>query len=188
MIALNAIVYRFIDSEADLDSAIKSLLPLAQVPTVAYPELVRSGQIAAIVGLLSHENADIALDIIELIHELTDEDVGNEGDEEDEEDEGGDNEAALNTLIDSLVSLSGLKFLQGVADKENQLENSILELLVDNIRRFNEAEEADRQGIYNILGLCTTILVKSRLTAETIFQESLRISSVQDPSLLNCSS
>lgn len=93
--------HRFIDSEADLDSAIKALLPLAQVPTLAYPELVRSGQIATIVGLLSHENADIALDIIELVHELTDEDVGNEG--EGEEEEGEDSEAALKTLIDALV-------------------------------------------------------------------------------------
>lgn len=96
--------FRFIDSEADLDSAIKALLPLAQVPSLAYPDLVRSGQVATIVGLLSHENADIALDIIELVHELTDEDVGNEGDEEDE---GEDSEAALKTLIDALVRPTG---------------------------------------------------------------------------------
>ena len=33
-----------------------------------------------------------------------------------------------------------------------QLENSILELLVDNLMRLNEAEESDRQGVFHILG------------------------------------
>jgi beta-catenin-like protein 1 len=95
---------RFIDSEADLDAAIKALLPLAQVPEVAYPLLVSSGQLEVLVGLLSHENADIALDIIELVHELTDEDVGEEADDEDEKDPE-QREAALKSLIKALVRL-----------------------------------------------------------------------------------
>ena len=33
-----------------------------------------------------------------------------------------------------------------------QLSNSILELLVDNLSRFNETEESDRQGIFHVLG------------------------------------
>ncbi|KAF8505761.1 DUF1716-domain-containing protein [Russula emetica] len=125
---------KFIDSEADLDTAIKALLPLAQVPKVAYPLLVSSGQLEALVGLLSHENADIALDVIELIHELTDEDVGEEDEDEHEEDPD-QREAALKSLIRALLDLS------------------ILELLVDNMTRLNEAEEADRQGIYHVLGI-----------------------------------
>ena len=99
---------RFIDSEADLDAAIKALLPLAQVPNVAYPLLVSSGQLGALVGLLSHENADIALDVIELVHELTDDDVGEENDNEDEEDPE-QREAALKSLISSLVRLRFMK-------------------------------------------------------------------------------
>ncbi|TFY70154.1 hypothetical protein EVG20_g2848 [Dentipellis fragilis] len=129
---------KFIDSEADLDSAIKALLPLAQVPTVAYPELIRSGQIEKIVGLLSHENTDIALDVVELVHELTDEDVGLEGEEEGVDQD--QREAALKSLVDAL------------------LEISILELLVDNMSRFNEKEEADRQGIFHVLGIFENIV------------------------------
>lgn len=102
---------RFIDSEADLDAAIKALLPLAQVPEVAYPLLVSSGQLEVLVGLLSHENADIALDVIELIHELTDEDVGEETDNEDEEDPE-QREAALKSLINALVRLLLIKVEQ----------------------------------------------------------------------------
>jgi beta-catenin-like protein 1 len=103
---------RFIDSEADLDAATKALLPLAQVPKVAYPLLVSSGQLEVLVGLLSHENADIALDIVELVHELTDEDVGEESDSEDEEDPE-QREAALKTLIKALVCLISINVEHG---------------------------------------------------------------------------
>ncbi|KAA1466407.1 DUF1716-domain-containing protein [Dentipellis sp. KUC8613] len=129
---------KFIDSEADLDSAIKALLPLAQVPTVAYPELIKSGQIEKVVGLLSHENTDIALDVVELVHELTDEDVGLEGEEEGVDQD--QREGALKSLVDALLKLS------------------ILELLVDNMSRFNEREEADRQGIFHVLGIFENIV------------------------------
>lgn len=105
---------RFIDSEADLDTAIKALLPLAQVPNVAYPLLIGSGQLEALVGLLSHENADIALDVIELIHELTDEDVGEEDEDEDEEDPD-QREAALKSLISALVRLVFIKKVENCA-------------------------------------------------------------------------
>jgi beta-catenin-like protein 1 len=106
ILVLTIATARFIDSEADLDTAIKALLPLAQVPNVAYPLLVGSGQLEALVGLLSHENADIALDVIELIHELTDEDVGEEGENNDDPDQ---REAALKSLINALVRLVCIK-------------------------------------------------------------------------------
>ncbi|KAG1755643.1 Catenin-beta-like protein [Suillus lakei] len=120
---------KFIDSEADLDSALKSLLSLAQSPVLAYPELVRSGSVSLLIGLLSHENADIVIDVVDVIHELTDEDVGNELEDEEEQEEA----AAL-------------------------LENSILELLVDNLSRLNETEESDRQGVFHILGVFENML------------------------------
>ena len=43
---------------------------------MAYPEIVQSGAVERFVGLLSHENVDIVIDIVEIVHELTDEDVG----------------------------------------------------------------------------------------------------------------
>lgn len=91
---------RFIDSEADLDGAIKALLPLAQAPLLAYPELVRSGTVTLLVGLLAHENADIVIDVVEVVHELTDEDVGNEDEDEETEETA---EEALKILIQGLV-------------------------------------------------------------------------------------
>ena len=67
------------------------------------------------IGLLSHENADIVIDVVEVIHELTDEEVGNEIDDDDEEEGGeGSREEALKTLIEGLVGLSYFSFISWV--------------------------------------------------------------------------
>ncbi|KAG8751173.1 hypothetical protein FRC12_012557 [Ceratobasidium sp. 428] len=144
---------KFIDSEADLDAAIKALLPLAQVPTVSYPELIKSGATMLLVGLLSHENMDIVIDVVEVVHEFTDEDVGGEDeDEEEEEEEGGGrkNEEELKALIESLVT------------------NQTLELLVQNLARMDEKEETDRQGVFHTLGIFENVLGSRPALAETL--------------------
>ena len=138
---------RFIDSEADLDLAIKSLLPLSQILSVAYPELVKSGTVDHLIGLLSHENMDIVIDVVELIHELTDEDAT----ADEEQDETGKSEESLKLLVDNLVRSSGLKLAR--VNPSFKVENSILDLLIDNLKRVNEAEESDRQGLFHILGM-----------------------------------
>lgn len=144
---------KFIDSEADLDAAIKALLPLAQAPTVSYPELIKSGATVLLVGLLSHENMDIVIDVVEVIHEFTDEDVGGE-DEDEELDEDGQvnkqSEETLKALIDSLVA------------------NQTLELLVQNLTRMDEKEETDRQGVFHTLGIFENVLGSRPTLAETL--------------------
>jgi beta-catenin-like protein 1 len=157
---------RFIDSEADLDSALKALLPLAQVPALACPELVKSGTITHLIGLLAHENVDIAIDVVEVLKELTDEDVGNEADEYDEEE--ATKEDGLKILLDSLVSLVLATLTDRHSYGYSQLENSALELLVSNMTRFNEAEESDRQGIYYTLGIFENVIGLNPSLARTL--------------------
>ena len=99
-ILVNLVAPRFIDSEADLDTAIKSLLPLSQSPALAYSELVRSGMLSSLVGLLTHENMDIVIDVVELIYELTDEDADMEYEDENYEIA----EEPLKILVEGLVS------------------------------------------------------------------------------------
>ncbi|KAK1579505.1 Catenin-beta-like protein [Colletotrichum navitas] len=65
---------KFIESEADLDTAIKDLSILAEHSEL-YPHFVKLGCVASLVGLLAHENTDIAIDAVEIIGELIDEDV-----------------------------------------------------------------------------------------------------------------
>lgn len=61
-------------SEADLDADIKALSILSDHPDL-YGEFAKLGCVASLVSLFSHENTDIAIDAIEIINELTDEDV-----------------------------------------------------------------------------------------------------------------
>ncbi|KAK3899345.1 Catenin-beta-like protein [Staphylotrichum tortipilum] len=65
---------RFIDSEADLDAAVRGLSVLAEHAEL-YPEFVSLGCVESLLGLLAHENTDIALAAVEIVGELTDEDV-----------------------------------------------------------------------------------------------------------------
>lgn len=80
-------------SEADLDSDIKALSILSEHP-ILYEEFARIGCVSSLVSLLSHENTDIAIDAIEIINELTDEDVEAE-------------QSHWDTLVDAMVSRAG---------------------------------------------------------------------------------
>jgi beta-catenin-like protein 1 len=68
---------KFMASEADLDAEIKSWSLLGEHPEL-YPEFAESEALGMLVGLLAHENTDIAIGAIEIISELTDDDVGAE--------------------------------------------------------------------------------------------------------------
>ncbi|KAH9209306.1 beta-catenin-like protein-like protein 1 [Leptodontidium sp. 2 PMI_412] len=65
---------KFMGSEADLDADIKALSILTEHPEL-YGEFAKLGCVASLVGLLAHENTDIAIDAVEIISELTDEDL-----------------------------------------------------------------------------------------------------------------
>ena len=64
-------------SEADLDADIKALSILSEHPEL-YEDFSKLGCVSSLASLLSHENTDIAIDAIEIINELTDEDVAAE--------------------------------------------------------------------------------------------------------------
>ncbi|KAJ4366213.1 hypothetical protein N0V83_007849 [Neocucurbitaria cava] len=68
---------KFMDSEGDLDEGIKGLSILSEHPEL-YEEFAKSTAASKLVELLAHENTDIAIAAIEIISELTDEDVAGE--------------------------------------------------------------------------------------------------------------
>ncbi|KAI8148878.1 Catenin-beta-like protein [Fennellomyces sp. T-0311] len=137
---------KFMESEADLDEEIKNLATLTEAPHL-YPEIVQLGSVPSIISLLSHENTDIAIDAIDLINELIDEDVGMGEDE----------------LERSEEATKGMKVLADAL-----LENELLELLVQNLDRLDEKEESDRQGIFKILGIMESLLGLDPQLAERI--------------------
>lgn len=65
---------KFMESEADLDADVKALSILSEHPEL-YSEFAKLGCVNSLVSLLAHENTDIAIDAIEIIGELIDEDV-----------------------------------------------------------------------------------------------------------------
>lgn len=65
---------KFMGSEADLDADIKALSILTEHSEL-YGEFAKLGCVASLIGLLAHENTDIAIDAVEIVSELTDEDV-----------------------------------------------------------------------------------------------------------------
>ena len=84
-------------SEADLDADIKALSILSEHPEL-YQEFAKLGCVSSLVSLLSHENTDIAIDVIEIINELTDEDVQAE-------------EAQWDGLVDAMLDADLLNLL-----------------------------------------------------------------------------
>ncbi|KAK0320087.1 hypothetical protein LTR82_009023 [Friedmanniomyces endolithicus] len=65
---------KFMASEADLDTEIKSWSLLAEHPEL-FAGFAESESVGMLVGLLAHENTDIAIAAIEILSELLDEDV-----------------------------------------------------------------------------------------------------------------
>jgi beta-catenin-like protein 1 len=130
---------KFMASEADLDADIKALSILAEHPEL-YGEFARLGCVGSLVGLLAHENVDIAIDAVEIISELTDEDV--EAKQEQWHD-----------LVDAMI------------------EADLLDLLVSNFGRLNEANESDLIGVYHALSvlenLASTVSLAEKIGQDT---------------------
>ncbi len=57
---------KFMDSEVELDCEIKNLAAVASDPEL-YPVLVELGAVPSLLALLTHENTDIACDVISLL-------------------------------------------------------------------------------------------------------------------------
>ncbi|KIW02281.1 uncharacterized protein PV09_06431 [Verruconis gallopava] len=120
---------KFMASEADLDDQIKGLSILSEHPEL-YAEFAEQGCVASLVGLLSHENADIAIDAIEAISELIDEDV-----QATEEQWNAFVEAALEADLLDLLSSNFSRLDEGQEADRTGIYNalSILESLASNV-------------------------------------------------------
>lgn len=152
---------RFIDSEADLDAALRALVLLTTDPAALYPELWKHEGLEQVVNLLSHENADIAAAAIQVLEELTDDDVldGRQGEQA---------AATVQRLVDGL------------------LEHQSPALLVSNLSRFDDTRpttddaaardhyESDVQAIYHTLGVLENMVsIRPSVAAHIVSQTRL---------------
>eukprot|EP00249_Psilotum_nudum_P019647 c27357_g1_i1 orf=282-1895(-) len=132
---------KFVDSEVELDEEIKKLHALAAVPDL-YEELVRLNTVSSLLGLLTHENTDIAIDVVSLLNDLTDEDVI------------GETEEYALVLVDALV------------------ENNALELLVQNLSRLEESEPDEATAVFNTLSILENMIEVKPAVGELVCERT----------------
>ena len=150
---------------------------LTSNPKAFYPELVKLGVIGSLADLLSHENIDISLSVINVLEELTDDDVAESADPDAADDDDDD------------VSGGETGARQAVADfADNLVKSQLVELTVNNLARMREdAEEAERAGVYHSLGLIENLLsllpTLSSTVARTTTLVSWLLERLQPPSM-----
>ncbi|KAG2713932.1 hypothetical protein I3760_03G002400 [Carya illinoinensis] len=139
---------RFADSELELHEELHKLKILAGGPEL-YPDLVNLNAIPSILNLLAHDNTDIAIDVVQLLQDLTDPD----NDDDDE-----NNEEHARILVDALV------------------ENNVLELLVQNLHRLSDTGEAadpdEMAAVYSTLATIENLIEVKPPVAELVCERT----------------
>ncbi|XP_011005908.1 PREDICTED: beta-catenin-like protein 1 [Populus euphratica] len=137
---------KFADSEIDLHNELHKLKILSSAPEL-YPDLINLNTIPSILSLLSHENTDIAIDVIQLLQDLTDEDVVEMSNENEEE--------SMKALVNTLI------------------ENNVLELLVQNLQRLSDSDDQDEMAaVYNTLATVENMIEVEPKVAEMICEKT----------------
>lgn len=131
--------HKFMASEEELDTEIKTFSILSEHPEL-FEEFRKLGTLGSLVRLLAHENTDVAIDVVEVISELTDDEVEAEPDQ-------------WNSLVDGMV------------------EESLLEMLSQNLSRLNESNDSDRSGVYHTLSVFENLASQPSL-AELMVKET----------------
>ncbi|EZA50155.1 hypothetical protein DMN91_001553 [Ooceraea biroi] len=118
---------KFMESEVELHEILQELHIIATSPDL-YQLMVELGAVPSLLELLSHENTDIAVGVVDLLQELTDVDILHESQE------------GADTLIDAL------------------LEQQVCALLVQNLDRLDETIKEESDGVYNTLAIFENLL------------------------------
>ncbi|KAK2756106.1 hypothetical protein FQN54_005514 [Arachnomyces sp. PD_36] len=139
---------KFMASEADLDADIKALSILSEHPEL-YGEFAKLGCVGSLVSLLAHENTDIAIDAIEILSELTDEDVETDQEQWD---------ALVNAMVGVLENLSSKTT---VAEKLGQ-ESGIMAWLQGRIQKKESPVGQNKQYSAEILAILLQSSPKNR--------------------------
>jgi len=117
---------RFMESEIELHDEIHKLHVLATVPE-HYDVIAKLSCITTLLGLLTHENADIAIAVLDLLQEMTDPYAL------------GEVEDTANVLIDALIS------------------GHVTAVLVQCLQRLDERVKEEADGVHNTLAIIENI-------------------------------
>ncbi|GAA5966706.1 hypothetical protein JCM3765_007605 [Sporobolomyces pararoseus] len=135
---------KFVDSEFNLIESIHSLMILSSTPTISYNLLIENSTLSTMADLLSHENVEVSIAVIQVLEEYLDpEGLEENDDDEDDEEEDEKRRKSIQRLIDELVQVG------------------ILDLIVGGLKRFDEQDEDHRTGVFHTLNLIENLLTLS---------------------------
>jgi beta-catenin-like protein 1 len=160
---------KFIESEADLDADIKALSILSEHPEL-YEDFVKLGCMTSLVTLLAHENTDIAIDAIEIISGLIDEDVEAEQDQWDALAEAALDADLLGLLVSILSTLdekqevdrsgvyNALNILESLASAPTlsprlEKDNNVHKWLLERIQKMESPISQNKQYAAEVLAI-----------------------------------
>ncbi|GAB5365653.1 hypothetical protein AAMO2058_001076400 [Amorphochlora amoebiformis] len=118
---------KFMDSEVKVHTLLQELHGVAAAPEL-FPDFVRLKAVEPMLTLISHENTDISIEVVDLLKELTEPDMVSE--------EGQNAEILLDELV----------------------KHRMIRLLVANLDRFDETQEEDKQAVHNTLGIFENLM------------------------------
>ncbi|BGP53621.1 hypothetical protein JCM8202_002531 [Rhodotorula sphaerocarpa] len=154
---------KFVDSEFNLLETLRALFLFSTKPALTYPLMLENSTPNTLADLLSHENIDVPVAVIEVLQELLDpEDLegGDLDDDDEEEAQGGREKAAAAreaALEQKRAALKGL--LDGL------VEGGVVDLVVAQLQRLNEEDEGERTGLFHTLGLIENLVTLSPAVA-----------------------
>jgi len=136
---------KFLNSEVELHDTIQEMRVVATAPDF-YPDLVALGSVQSLLGLLSHENTDIAVAVVDLLQEMTDADNLSES---------ASSEEATEALVNAMMT------------------NQVSALLIQNMERLNESVREESDGIHNTLSIVENLIeYRPEQVCKDIAQES----------------
>nr|CAH8864358.1 unnamed protein product [Trichobilharzia regenti] len=120
---------RFMQSEVELQETLEEMQILAANPEL-YPILAEQTRpVSLLLGLLSHENTDISLSVIDLLHELLEPTCLKEA-----------GLGKVNTFLEVLFS------------------GQLIQSLIQNITRLDETKKDEADGVHKTLGIIESLL------------------------------
>ena len=118
---------KFMMSEMELHDVVRELQNVSTVPHF-YPIMVELNCVSTLLGLLAHDNTDLAVAAVEVLQELTDVDTMQESEE------------GAEALLESLLA------------------NQVCSLMVTNMERLDETVKEEAEGVHNTLAIVENLV------------------------------
>ncbi|ODQ68615.1 DUF1716-domain-containing protein [Nadsonia fulvescens var. elongata DSM 6958] len=128
---------KFLPSEEALHDIVKSLSSLAIIPSL-YPTFISVGSLSTLVSLIGHENSDIADSTIQVLKELTDQDI-----DENESDPTNVEKLAEIIVKDENILSCIVAHLQRLQIEEKEGSNNMEELVLNSLSLLDNLHEFD---------------------------------------------